>query len=93
MKSFNHSQSWVPRVRILGPGKAQAIAIRFAAVALLLIPSGLLSSAQQTKPWEAIPIPQLHAFHPQQPKRIELKNGIVVFSRKITSSRLSTARC
>ena len=79
MKSFNHSQSWVPRVRILGPGKAQAIAIRFAAVALLLIPSGLLSSAQQTKPWEAIPIPQLHAFHPQQPKRIELKNGIVVF--------------
>ena len=36
-------------------------------------------SAQQSKPWEQIPIPKLHEFKPQQPKRIELKNGIVVF--------------
>lgn len=35
--------------------------------------------AQQSKPWEQIPIPPLHAFHPQQPRRIELKNGIVIF--------------
>jgi zinc protease len=35
--------------------------------------------AQQTKPWEKIPIPKLHDFKPQQPKRIELKNGIVIF--------------
>lgn len=35
--------------------------------------------AQQAKPWEQIPVPKLHEFHPQQPKRIELKNGIVVF--------------
>jgi zinc protease len=35
--------------------------------------------ALQPKPWEKIPIPPLHAFHPQQPKRIELKNGIVIF--------------
>jgi zinc protease len=35
--------------------------------------------AQQAKPWEQIPIPRLHDFKPQQPKRIELKNGIVVF--------------
>ena len=35
--------------------------------------------AQQSKPWEKIPIPKLHDFNPQQPKRIELKNGIVVF--------------
>jgi zinc protease len=34
---------------------------------------------QQNKPWEKIPIPKLHEFKPQQPKRIELKNGIVVF--------------
>ena len=38
-----------------------------------------LLPAQQSKPWEQIPIPPLHAFHPQQPKRIELKNGIVIF--------------
>jgi len=35
--------------------------------------------AQENKPWERIPIPKLHEFHPQQPKRIELKNGIVLF--------------
>ena len=35
--------------------------------------------AQQSKPWEQIPVPKLHDFNPQQPKRIELKNGIVVF--------------
>lgn len=37
------------------------------------------SSAQQAKPWEKIPIPPLKEFKPQQPKRIELKNGIVIF--------------
>jgi zinc protease len=35
--------------------------------------------AQESKPWEKIPVPPLHAFKPQQPKRIELKNGIVLF--------------
>src|SRR3984885_4998820 len=52
-----------------------------------LVPAALLAAftlppasiAQQSKPWEQIPIPALHAFHPQQPKRIVLKNGIVVF--------------
>ncbi len=45
--------------------------------ALLAAPLGL--SAQQAKPWEQIPIAKLHDFKPQEPKRIELKNGIVVF--------------
>jgi zinc protease len=35
--------------------------------------------AQQNKPWEKIPIPKLHEFKPQQPQRIVLKNGIVIF--------------
>ncbi len=35
--------------------------------------------SQQVKPWEQIPTPKLHDFKPQQPKRIELKNGIVLF--------------
>ncbi len=43
----------------------------------LLLPSSI--TAQQAKPWDKIPIPPLHAFHPQQPQRIELKNGIVLF--------------
>jgi zinc protease len=37
------------------------------------------SAPPQQKPWEKIPIPKLHDFKPQQPKRIELKNGIVIF--------------
>src|SRR5580658_3903411 len=69
--------SGVPHVpRIWGRGIATAC--RFAAFALLLFALSPLS-AQQSKPWEQIPIPTLHEFHPQQPKRIELKNGIVIF--------------
>lgn len=33
----------------------------------------------QTKEWEKISIPPLHAFHPAQPKRIELPNGMIIF--------------
>jgi len=33
----------------------------------------------QTQPWQQIPIPKLPEFHPPQPKRIELPNGMVVF--------------
>jgi zinc protease len=29
--------------------------------------------------WKRIPIPQLPAFHPQEPKRVELPNGMVIF--------------
>jgi zinc protease len=43
----------------------------------LFAPNAL--NAQQNKPWEKIPIPKLRDFKPQQPKRIELKNGIVLF--------------
>jgi len=46
-------------------------------VGAVAAPAGLV--AQQSKPWERIPVPKLHEFKPQEPKRIELKNGIVVF--------------
>jgi len=52
-----------------------SIAIAFFAIAF----APVLLSAQQAKPWEKIPIPKLHEFKPQQPRRIELKNGIVLF--------------
>ncbi len=41
----------------------------------------LCAQAQKSsqQPWKQIPIPKLPAFHPQQPKRIELPNGMVVF--------------
>ena len=36
------------------------------------------ATAQATT-WQQIPVPPLPAFKPQQPKRIELKNGMVIF--------------
>ena len=33
----------------------------------------------QAQPWKKIPVPPLHEFRPQQPKRIELANGLVIF--------------
>jgi zinc protease len=36
-------------------------------------------SVAQATNWRQIPIPPLPAFHPQQPKRIELSNGLVIF--------------
>jgi zinc protease len=53
-------------------------ALHTATIALLAF-CAVAADAQQEKPWEKIPIPALHEFKPQQPKRIELKNGIVIF--------------
>jgi zinc protease len=36
-------------------------------------------AAAQAASWQQIPIPSLPAFKPQQPKRIELRNGMVIF--------------
>jgi zinc protease len=36
-------------------------------------------SAAQATSWQQVPIPPLPAFKPQQPKRIELTNGMVIF--------------
>ena len=38
-----------------------------------------LSTPVVAQDWKQIPIPQLPAFHPQQPKRIQLPNGMVIF--------------
>jgi zinc protease len=46
---------------------------------VLLSASQLTVAAQQQKPWEKISIPKLHEFKPQIPKKIVLKNGIVIF--------------
>jgi zinc protease len=36
-------------------------------------------AAAQGASWQQIPVPPLPAFHPQQPKRVELSNGMVIF--------------
>jgi zinc protease len=45
-----------------------------ASTMLVLLPR---SAAQAT--WQQIPIPPLPVFHPRQPKRVELSNGMVIF--------------
>jgi zinc protease len=45
--------------------------------AALLAP--LPKSAAQVTSWQQIPVPALPEFHPQQPKRVELSNGMVIF--------------
>ena len=42
-------------------------------------PATPLPQPQQAQPWKKIPIPPLPAFHPQQPKRIVLANGLTIF--------------
>ncbi len=51
------------------------LTIVLAATAFTALPQ---ASAQATG-WKQIPIPPLPAFKPQQPKRIELSNGMVIF--------------
>jgi zinc protease len=48
-------------------------------LALIVVTAPVVTNAQQSKPWEKIPIPPLREFKPQMPKRVELKNGIVIF--------------
>jgi zinc protease len=47
----------------------------------LVLGSGLPAppAVAQAASWEQVPIPPLPAFHPQEPKRIELPNGMVIF--------------
>jgi zinc protease len=45
--------------------------------ALVFLPISTASS--QATNWQQIPIPTLPAFHPPQPKRIQLPNGMVIF--------------
>jgi zinc protease len=65
------------------PINLQSVIPRARFALLCAIGAGLLLhvqiNAQQSKPWENIPIPKLHEFKPHQPVRIELKNGIVLF--------------
>ena len=45
---------------------------------VLLLPA-LPFAYSQAPEWQQIPIPTLPPFHPAEPKRIELPNGLVIF--------------
>ena len=49
------------------------------ALSLILLSAVSVQLAAQATDWQQISIPPLHAFHPQEPKRVEFPNGVVVF--------------
>lgn len=57
--------------------------LRSLAVLLALAAASVMATAQSkthdASGWQQIPIPPLPAFKPEQPKRIELSNGMVIF--------------
>src|SRR5882672_4616548 len=46
---------------------------------LLLATSAVFTTQAQVTDWTQIKIPPLTEFHPKQPKRIQLPNGMVIF--------------
>jgi zinc protease len=50
---------------------------KLSCVAALIV--ALTPGLAAQEPWTKIPVPQLPAFHPQEPKRIVLPNGMVIF--------------
>ena len=75
MKSLTSGQGLVDSEQ--GVRSVPVFALACALLGALAAPLSL--NAQQSKPWEQIPVPKLHDFKPQQPKRIVLKNGIILF--------------
>ena len=55
--------------------KTLGMILLLAAATILSIPQAQAQAAS----WQQVPIPPLPAFHPPQPKRIELPNGMVIF--------------
>jgi len=68
--------------------KRIALSMIFAAATTLLAFS---QTAGQPATWQQIPIPALPAFKPQQPKRIQLSNGMVIFLQEDHELPLVTA--
>ena len=57
--------------------KKSLLVVMLSAVAAICI--AVPQATGQSESWQQIPIPPLPAFKPQAPKRIELKNGMVIF--------------
>ena len=51
----------------------------FMLIAGLVVTCSFQATLAQVPAWKQIPIPTLPAFHPQEPKRVELSNGLVIF--------------
>src|SRR5437762_5986885 len=52
---------------------------RASVILLIFLVAMICGAAAQTAEWHDIKVPPLPAFHPQEPKRVELPNGMVIF--------------
>src|SRR5438477_267184 len=52
---------------------------RASVILLIFLVAMICGAAAQTAEWQQIKVPPLPAFHPQEPKRVELPNGMVIF--------------
>jgi zinc protease len=70
---------WKAALLVLGAVTVLALALNAHSqqTATPVIPSDA-KRARQAEPWTKIPIPPLAPFHPEPPKRVELKNGLVI---------------
>ncbi|HWF65950.1 MAG TPA: pitrilysin family protein, partial [Acidobacteriaceae bacterium] len=89
MGTLRKAKTWVPQVSLLRPGLSRTLgilgffcAVLFVSAALAQTPATNQSAPGSPAPWtswKSVPIPPLPAFHPRQPTRITLKNGMTVF--------------
>src|SRR5262245_5247200 len=67
-----------PRIVNVAGSASRAAIIFFLAILCVLLSDATSADAQATD-WQQIRIPSLPAFHPAEPKRVELPNGMVIF--------------
>ena len=67
-------------MKSLHSGKLRTTSLLKVGSALILLLLGLAQTASaQSTNWQDIPIPKLPPFHPAEPKRLQLPNGMVIF--------------
>jgi zinc protease len=59
--------------------RAKSISVAIAVVIIVGVFTPAPRASAQAASYQQVPIPALPAFHPQQPKRVELSNGMVIF--------------
>ena len=67
------------RLKTKGDGGRDARAPRLVLAVLLALSFSPSQSPAQVSDWKEIHFPPLHAFTPQQPRRVELPSGMVIF--------------